>query len=63
MTCEEYNGLDSDTQTAVIEEIVAQEGSVISPQNTEIAKTLADAMCQFMPTNTVNELLLGGSPP
>jgi hypothetical protein len=63
MTCEEYNDLDSDTQTAVIEEIVAQEGSVIGPQNTEIAKTLADAMCQFMPTSTVNELLLGGSPP
>jgi uncharacterized protein YheU (UPF0270 family) len=62
MTCEEYNGLDPDTQTAVIEEIVAQEGSVIGSQNTEIAKTLADAMCQFMPTSTVNELL-GGSPP
>jgi len=63
MTCEEYNDLDPDTQTAVIEKIVAQEGSVIGPQNTEIAKTLADAMCQFMPTSTVNELLLGGSPP
>jgi len=63
MTCEEYNDLDPDTQTAVIAEIVAQDGSVIGAQNTEIAKTLADAMCQFMPTETVNELLLGGSPP
>jgi hypothetical protein len=63
MTCEEYNDLDPDTQTAVIAEIVAQDGSVIGSQNTEIAKTLADAMCQFMPTETVNNLLLGGSPP
>jgi hypothetical protein len=63
MKCKEYNGLDADTQLAVIEEIVSQEGSVIGQQNTEIAKTLADAMCQFIPDSTVSELLLGGSPP
>jgi hypothetical protein len=63
MTCEQYIDLDPDTQTAVIEEILAQEGSVLGPQNTEIAKTLADAVCQFLPTSTVSEILLGGGPP
>jgi hypothetical protein len=63
MTCKEYIDLDPDTQTAVVEDILAQEGSVFGPENTEIAKTLADAVCQFMPTGTVSEILLGGSPP
>jgi hypothetical protein len=63
MKCKEYNGLDADTQLAVIQQIVSQQGSVIGRQNIEIAKTLADAMCQFIPDSTVSELLLGGSPP
>ena len=51
MTCKEYIDLgDVDTQSAVIEEILKQEGSVLGPQQTEIAKTLADAVCQFLPT-------------
>jgi hypothetical protein len=62
MKCKEYNGLDADTQLAVVQKIVSQEGSVIGQQNIEIAKTLADAMCQFIPDSTVSELL-GGSPP
>jgi hypothetical protein len=63
MKCKEYNGLDADTQLAVIQQIVSQQGSAIGRQNIEIAKTLADAMCQFIPDSTVSELLLGGSPP
>jgi hypothetical protein len=63
MKCKEYNGLDADTQLAVVQQIVSQQGSVIGQQNIEIAKTLADAMCQFVPDSTVSELLLGGSPP
>jgi len=62
MTCKEYNGLDADTQLSVIQQIVSQQGSVIGKQNIEIAKTLADAMCQFIPGSTVSQLL-GGSPP
>jgi hypothetical protein len=62
MTCKEYNGLDADTQLAVIQKIVSQDGSVIGQQNIEIAKTLADAMCQFMPSSTVSQLLLAGPP-
>ena len=64
MTCKQYIDLnDEDTQSAVIEEILKQEGSVLGPQQTEIAKTLADAVCQFLPTSTVSEILLGGGPP
>jgi hypothetical protein len=63
MTCSEYSDLDEDTQLAVIDAILAQEGSVLGPQNAEIAKTLADAVCQFLPDGTVSEILMGGGPP
>ncbi len=63
MRCDEYNDLDPDTQLAVIEEILAQGGSVLGPGNAEIAQTLADAVCQFFPQGTVSDVLLGGSPP
>jgi hypothetical protein len=35
----------------------------MGPQQAEIAKTLADAVCQFLPTSTLSEILLGGTPP
>jgi hypothetical protein len=63
MTCKDYTDLDPDTQTAVIQEILTQEGSVLGPENAEIAKSLADAVCQFLPDSTVSEILLGGGPP
>jgi hypothetical protein len=63
MTCEQYNDLDAATQRAVIDEIVNQEGSVFGGQGADIAKTLADAMCQLVPTTTVRDILLGGGMP
>ena len=63
MTCEQYNELDEDTQLAVIEAITSEEGSVFGGEGAEIAKTLADAMCQLLPSSTVSELLLGGGIP
>ncbi len=63
MSCEEYNDLDEATQLAVVREILAQETNPLGPlgaQNEEIAKALADAVCQFLPSSTVNEVLLGG---
>lgn len=62
MTCKDYLTLDPDAQTAVVEEVLAQEGSVLGPQNTDLAKTLADAVCQLLPTSTVSEILLGAPP-
>lgn len=63
MTCKEYSGLDEDTQQAVIDEILGQEGSVLGPENAELAKTLADATCGFLPDAVLSEILFGGPPP
>jgi hypothetical protein len=63
VTCEEYVDLDEADQTAVIEEILKDETSVLSPGDAEIAKTLADAVCTFLPDSTVSEILLGETPP
>jgi hypothetical protein len=63
VTCEEYVDLDKAGQTAVIEEILKDEKSVLSPGDAEIAKTLADAVCTFLPDSTVSEILLGETPP
>jgi hypothetical protein len=62
MTCKEYSDLDEDTQQAVIDEIISQEGSLIGPENDELAKTLADATCGFLPDAVLSEILFGGPP-
>ena len=46
----------------MIQEILSNEASVFSPDDAEIATTLADAMCTFLPDSTVAEILLGGPP-
>lgn len=63
ITCKEYLKLDPDTQTSVIEEILTDEASVLGPGDAEIAKTLADAVCTFLPDSLVSEILTGGGPP
>ncbi len=63
VTCAEYVDLDTASQTAVIEEILQDQASVLSPGDAEIAKTLADAACTFLPDSTVSEILLGEAPP
>ncbi|MGH3581812.1 MAG: hypothetical protein ACRDUB_09505 [Mycobacterium sp.] len=63
MTCGEYNTLDAATQQAVINAILQQEQSILSPDNIDVAKTLADAVCQFLADSTVSEVLLGGPVP
>jgi hypothetical protein len=62
MTCKEYSGLDKDDQQAVVDEIIAQDGSVLGPENAELAKTLADATCSFLPDAVLSEILFGGPP-
>lgn len=59
VTCQEYIGLDEESQIALIEEILNDETSVLGPDDSEIAKTLADAVCTFLPTSRVSEILLG----
>ena len=55
--------LDPDTQTAIVEEILTDEASVLGPGDAEIAKTLADAVCTFLPDSLVSDILTGGGPP
>ena len=63
MTCEQYNDLDAAGKNAAIKAILEQEGSVLGPENVDIAKGLTDAACQFLPEVTVSEILLGTPPP
>lgn len=63
MKCDEYNGLDEATQVAVIREILQQEGNPLGPDGEGIGQMLVNAACQFLPSATVNEVLLGQSPP
>jgi hypothetical protein len=63
LTCKQYVGLDEASRTAVVEEILKDQSSVLSPGDADIAKTLADAVCTFLPDSTVAEILLGETPP
>ncbi|MGW0160052.1 hypothetical protein ACWDUN_12100 [Mycobacterium sp. NPDC003323] len=63
MTCADYNQLDEATQKAVVNAILEGEQSILGPDNIEIAKSLADAVCQFLTDSTVSEVLLGGPVP
>lgn len=63
VTCQQYIGLDGASRTALIEEILGEETSVLQPDDADIAKTLADAVCTFLPTSRVSEILLGETPP
>lgn len=63
MTCSEYNDLDPADKSAVIDAILADESSVFGPENVDVAKSLADAMCQFLGPATLSEILLGKPPP
>ncbi len=61
MTCEEYNDLDEATRVAVVRKILAQEGNPLGPDGEFVGQMLADAACQFLPSATVSEVLMGGS--
>jgi hypothetical protein len=63
LTCAEYVQLDRASQAAVIDEILKDKAAVIGPSDAEIAKTLADAVCTFLPNSVVSEILLGETPP
>lgn len=63
ITCKDYLVLDDAAQTAIVAEILAQQGSVLGSANSDATKTLADAVCQFLPKSTVKEILVGGPVP
>lgn len=47
----------------MVDEILKNETAVLSPGDADVAKTLADAVCTFLPDSTVAEILLGETPP
>jgi hypothetical protein len=65
MKCSEFTKLDEATQRAVIKAILEKEG----PQQGQgaeaemVAAIMASAMCSFLPSTVVKEVVLGGSPP
>ncbi|MCZ0732481.1 hypothetical protein [Mycolicibacterium iranicum] len=61
MTCDEYNALDEATRVAVVREILSQEGNPLGPDGEFVGQILADAACQFLPSATVSEVLMGGT--
>ncbi|WP_137145060.1 hypothetical protein [Mycolicibacterium sp. CR10] len=63
MKCEEFAGLDEATRVAVIREILAQENNPLGPDGEFVGQILADAACQFLPSATVSDVLMGSSPP
>lgn len=65
MKCSEFTKLDEATQRAVIKAILEDQGSQQGqgPEGEMVAGIMATAMCSFLPSAVVKELVLGGSPP
>jgi hypothetical protein len=62
MTCKEFNDLDEATRLAVIRAILAKENNPLGPNGEGVGQMLAEAACQFLPSATVSEVLLGSPP-
>lgn len=60
MTCAEYTELDEQSQLAAVEELVASQRNPLGSQGVAVAKTLADAICEYVPAARLSEILLGG---
>ncbi|MGD9619089.1 MAG: hypothetical protein AB7G47_03060 [Mycolicibacterium sp.] len=60
MGCGEFNDLDEATRLAVVREILSQEGNPLGPDGEFVGQILAEAACQFLPSATVSDVLLGG---
>lgn len=65
MKCSEFTKLDEATQRAVIKAIIEKQGPSQGqgPESEMVAAIMASAMCSFLPSAVVKEVVLGGSPP
>ena len=62
MTCTDFNKLDEATRLAVIRAILAQENNPLGPNGESVGQMLVEAACQFLPSATVSEVLMGKPP-
>lgn len=62
MKCDEFTKLDQPERLAVVKEIIDQENSPFGALGDEFAESMASTMCQFMPDQTVREVLTGSPP-
>lgn len=59
VTCREYGDLAEDAQLAIIGELMDAGTGRAGSQRTKVAKTLADAICDVLPTARLSEILVG----
>jgi hypothetical protein len=66
MKCSDFTKLDEANQRAVIKAILDEQGPPQGQGREEsemVAAIMASAMCSFLPSAVVKEVVLGGSPP
>ncbi|MGE2716033.1 hypothetical protein ACQI4L_18410 [Mycolicibacterium litorale] len=59
VTCKEYSALEEDAQLAIIGELMKQGSGQAGSQRTVVAKTLADAICEVLPSARLSDILVG----
>jgi hypothetical protein len=64
MKCDQFVKLDEPTRVAVVKEILKDDTTnSYGPLGADFAQSIANTMCQFLPDETVKEVLTGSSPP
>lgn len=59
VTCREYSGLAEDAQLAIVGELMKGSSGRSGNQRTVVAKTLADAICEVLPSAKLSDILIG----
>jgi hypothetical protein len=59
ITCKEYAGLDEQGQLAIVGDLVGKDDNPLGSQGARVAKSLADAICQYLPDARLSEILVG----
>jgi hypothetical protein len=59
ITCRQYTNLEDQAKVAVIEQLIAKGDNQAGDRGTVVAKTLADAICQYLPSARLSQILMG----
>jgi hypothetical protein len=63
MTCGEFTKLDQPVRLEVVRTILAEQAGVPGQPGPEIAEGMANAICEFLPDQTVRAVLTAAPPP